>query len=187
MKTSYKKYFTKVALIWAGSFLLFLSVHVLVLAPQEKSRKQIEQQVAEKQRMYESALRASGEDARVNLNEQIEHLRDKLGDFVLEDAGNLTFDISQIAGKKKINPPTIKGKGRRQNLTGSELENIQENHIQINFTASFNQFASFLNALERHRPVVFVDSFKITRAMRNTTDHQVEMELTVFVKRRQDS
>ena len=188
MKVSYRKYFTKVALIWGGCFVLFFLIHILVMGPQKKSKKQVEEQLAEKKRLYDSALEATREETKLRLNEQIEHLRNKLRDFVLEDLGNLTFDISQIAGEKKINPPpTIKGKNKSKSSAKPKYDYISEEQININFTASFNQFATFLNRLERHRPVVFIDRFTITRSRQGNSDHKVDMDLAVFVRKRQDS
>ena len=48
MNPLYKKYFTTVALIWASCFMIFFFVYMLVLAPQIKSKKQIDKQLAEK-------------------------------------------------------------------------------------------------------------------------------------------
>ena len=189
MKSNYKKYFTKVALIWAGCFIVFFFVHILVLAPQGKNKKQIEKQLAEKKQMYESALKVSQEEFKIRLKEQIEKLRNGLKDFAIgfEDSANLTFDISQIANEKKIASFSIKGKDSRVGSAALKSNYLSENQIRVSFTAGFNQFATFLNALERHRPVVFVDKFTITRSRREGLGHQVDMDLSVFVRKRQDS
>ncbi len=184
MKT-YRKYFTTGALIWAGCFIVFLFVYMIVLAPQKKSRKQIENQLAEKKQIYNSALKATQEETRIWLNEQIENLRNKLDGFVIdfEDSANLTFDISQIANEKKLDSFSIKGKDTSKDST--DFKYLCENYIDVGFTAAFNQFAAFLNALERHWPVIFVDGFKITRSRRDDPGHKVNMSLTVFVRKRQ--
>ncbi len=183
----YRKYFTTAALIWAGCFILFLFVYMIVLAPQKKTRKQIENQLAGKKQIYNSALKATQEETKIWLNEQIENLRNKLNGFVIdfEDSANLTFDISQIASEKKLDSFSIKGKDAGENST--DFKYLSENHIDVGFTAAFNQFATFLNALERHWPVIFVDSFKITRSKRGDPGHKVNMSLAVFVRKRQDS
>ena len=183
----YKKYFMTTALIWAGCFILFLFVYMIVLAPQKKSRKQIENQLAEKKQIYNSALKATQEETRIWLNEQIENLRNKSNRFVIdfEDSANLTFDISQIANEKKLDSFSIKGKDAGKDPT--DFKYLCENRIDVSFAAAFNQFATFLNALERHWPVIFVDSFKITRSRRDDSDHKVNMGLAVFVRKRQDS
>jgi len=97
----------------------------------------------------------------------------------------LTFDISQIANEKKLDSFSIKGKDTSEKST--DFKYLSENRIDVSFAAAFNQFATFLNALERHWPVIFVDSFKITRSRRAEPDHKVNMNLAVFVRKRQDS
>jgi preprotein translocase subunit YajC len=190
MDPIYKKYFIKVALIWAGCFVLFLFVYMLVLSPQKKSKKQIANQLAEKKRMYESVLKATQEETQIQLNEQIERLQNSLRDFVIdfEDSANLTFDISRIANEKEVASFSIKTKDKEKRGSSAipDYDYMFENHIDVKFTGGFNQFAGLLNALERHRPVVFVDRFVIARSKRGNLGHEVRMDLAVFVRKRQD-
>ena len=190
MKPIYRKYFTTVALVWAGCFVLFTFVYMLALTPHKKSKKHLENQLAEKKRMYSSVLETAKEETKLELKEQIERFRSGLKNFVIdfEDSANLTFDISQIATEKNVASFKIRAKDKRGGSSAiPNCNHIRENHIDISFTAGFNRFAAFLNALERHRPVVFVDKFTITRSDQDDTGHQVNMSLAVFVKKRQDS
>ena len=189
MKPIYRKYFTKAALAWAGCLILFFFIHMFMLAPQGKSKKQIGKQLAEQKQMYASALKATQQENKIRLNEQIERLQNALKDFVVdfEDSANLTFDISQIANEKRLASFSIKGKESRGGSSKPNGKYLSENRFGISFTGDFNQFATFLNALERHRPVVFVDKFKITRSRQEDSGHKVNMDLAVLVKKRQDS
>jgi len=188
MKSIYRKYFATIALTWIGCFVLCFFVYILVLAPQGKDREQVERRLAEKRQMYDSAQKAAQEETKLKLKEQIEHLRDGLKDFAtdFEDSADLTFDISQIANEKKVSSFSIRTKDKRRGASLPNCNYISESHIDISFTGSFNQFATFLNALERHRPVVFVDKFIITRSDRDGSGHKASMELAVFVRRRQE-
>ncbi len=188
MKT-HKKHFTTVALIWAGSLIPFFFAYMIALAPQQKSKKQVRWQLAETKQMYDFAIRASQEETKIKSNEEIENLRSKLKDFVVdfEDSANLIFDISQIANEKKVDSFSIKGQEAHRGSTVLDLKHLQENRIDINFTGAFNQFATFLNSLERHQPVIFVDNFKITRSARGDSSHKVNMKLAAFVRKRQVS
>jgi hypothetical protein len=191
MKSVYGKYFTKVALIWTGCFILFFFAYMLMLAPQKNSKEQLKKQLEEKKQMYNSALKATQKETQIQLNEQIEHLRNKLKDFVIdfEDSADLTFDISQIANAKEVASFSVET-NRKDNSRDPAMSDkyIFESHIDISFsTADFNQFAALLNALERHRPVIFVDRFAITRPYKSGSDRQVNMSLAVFVRKIQDS
>ena len=186
MKT-HKKYLTTAGLIWAACFAVFLLAYILVLGPQKKHEKRLENKLVERKQVYESAQKAAQKETKIRLNEQIERLQTRLEDFVIdfEGSANLTFDISQIANEKKVASFSIKSKDGRGTSTISEAKYIRENHIVISFIGGFNQFATFLNALERHRPVLFVDKFAITRSGQDDSGYQVSLNVAAFVKKQQ--
>ncbi|MHC4395177.1 MAG: hypothetical protein ACYS1A_05940 [Planctomycetota bacterium] len=189
MKAIYKKYSKKVILIWAGYLLLPFLVYLSALAPQKKHRKDIERQLTEKKQIHDSAVKAAQQGTKMRLNEQLKQLQKDLSGFVInfEDSADLTFDISQIAGEKKVGDFGIKTKDKKNVTAIPNCNYICENHVDINFTADFNKFAALLNALERHWPVVFIDKFAITRSTQDDLNHPVIMNLTVFVKTKQET
>jgi lipopolysaccharide export LptBFGC system permease protein LptF len=190
MKSVYGKYFAKVALIWMGCFALFFFVYMLMLAPQKNNKKQLEKKLEEKKQMHEFALKASQNETRAQLSDQIESLRNELKNFVVDfkDSANLTFDISHIANEKGVGSFSIETKKGSAPPQKTADKHISESYIDISFsTKDFNQFAALLNALERHKPVIFVNKFDITRSKKGDSEHQVKMNLAVFVRRVQDS
>ena len=189
MKPIYRKHITTIALIWGGSLVLFLLAYMLILAPQKKSKRRIEKELVDERQTYNATLEKISEETKLRLKEQIYQLENRLNEFVLdsEDSANLIFDISQIASSKKVGSPSIGTKDKRVRSDIPNCNYISENHIDISFTAGFNEFATLLNALERHLPVVFVDNFIITRSRGDNSGHQVDMDLAVFVRKRQES
>ena len=185
----HKKYLMTAGLIWAACFVVFLLVYILVLVPQKNSKKRIESMLAEKKQVYESALRASQKETKAQLNEQIEHLQNRLKDFVadFEDSANLTFEISQIADEKKIASFSIKGKDNLVLSGKPDSKYISENHLVISFIGGFNQFATFLSALERHRPVLLVDKFTMTRSGQDDSVFRVSLNVAAFVRKQQET
>ncbi|HUU20084.1 MAG TPA: GspMb/PilO family protein, partial [Sedimentisphaerales bacterium] len=93
---------------------------------------------------------------------------------------------SQIANEKNVASFSIKSKDSRELSTIPDCKYICENHIVISFIGGFNQFATFLNSLERHRPVLFVDKFTITRSGQDDSGYQVSLNVAAFVKKQQD-
>ena len=190
MKPMYRKRIKNAAFIWAGFGVLALLAYVAVLAPQARTKKQIEKLLAEKKKMYQAAITASRQETRIQLKEQIEQLQNTLKDFVIDyrESTNLTLDISQIANDRKVSGFSISGRGaggsRAVEIPG--CDHIHENRIGIGFDAGFNNFATFLNTLERHKPVVFVDTFRINRLDEAKAANKVEMNLSVFVRKRLD-
>jgi len=178
----------KIALIWACCFVFFLIIYMLVLAPQAKTKKMIKKQLTEKKLILERAQEITQKETRLKLDEQIDGLRDELRNYVIDfdDTANVTFDISQIANEKKVNSFNIKSGNRGGNASNADNKYVYVNNFDVSFTSGFVQFATLLNTLERHRPVIFVDRFSIVRSEKNNSEHQVDMNLAVFVGKRKE-
>ena len=181
----HKKYLTKAAIVWAACLVLFLLAYVVVLRPQYLNGKWLEKTLAEKKQLYESAQRAAQETTRNQLSLQIQQLRDRLHDFVIdfEDSANLTFDIGQIANEKKVASFSVKGKEKRTSSAVPDCNSISESHMDISFVSGFYQFATFVNALERHKPVLFVNEFAITRSNQSDSVYEVTLDVAAFVNK----
>jgi hypothetical protein len=96
----------------------------------------------------------------------------------------LTLDLGRTANDIKVDSFSAKTQDNRksQDITGCQY--ICENQINVSFKADFNKFAAFLNAAERHRPIIFVDKFTVTHAnQQDDSANQVNMDLSVFVKK----
>ena len=186
----HKKYLLMSAVIWAVCLVIFVVAYVFIIGPQKSSKKLIENKLAEKRKIYESAIKAAQDETKLELNKQIERLHHKLRDFVVdfEDSANLTFDLSQIAEEKKVTSFGSKVKSKLGLTNKDEYKYISENEINITFTGDFNQFATFLNDLERHRPVIFVEKFSLIRSSgRNDSGYRINLNVTAFVIKQQDS
>jgi len=185
MRQIYKKYVATVALIWAACFLLCFFIYMLVIAPQKQESFQIEKELDEAKQTYYAIVKAAQKETSVRLSKEIENLRNRLEEFVIDfdDLANLTFDMSKIAAEKKITSFSSKSKDSSGVSSIPNCDNICEHNIKVGFTAGFNQFASFLNALERNRPVLFVDEFTIKRSKMCESGHQVNMSLSICVRK----
>lgn len=184
---NYKKHLATLALAWAGCFIVLFFVYLLMLAPQQKTKKNMEDELARINQEYQSALNATQDETKIQLKKEAEQLQGKLKDFLIdfEDSANLTFDISQIAREKRLDSFSIKSKSGGVSSI-PKCNYIGENHIVISFTGRFEQFTAFLNALERHRPVVFVDEFRVSRTNdRKETGHRISMSVAVFVRKQE--
>ena len=189
MNSVYGKHFTKTAIVWTACFVLLFIAHMAMLAPQRNTRRNLEQQLAEKKQIHNSALNAAKKETKEQLNKEIEDLRNKLKDFIIdfENSTNLTFDISRIANEKNVSSFSIETeKTRSKKDKKSENKHVFESEYDVSFLVrSFNQFATLLTDLERHRPAIFIDKFSIYRSDREDSEHRVKMNLTVFIKNEQ--
>lgn len=189
MNSVYGKYFTKMAAIWAGCFVLFLIIYMLVLVPQKNTKQELEQKLREKKRIHNLAIEMAKKENKIKLNEELEDLREKLNAVVVdfENATNLTFDISRIANDKEVSSFSIETeRARDRKDKKSKNKYIFESNYDVSFLADdFNQFATMLNTLERHKPAIFVDTFTIKRSGPGGSDdskHRVKMDLTILIR-----
>lgn len=187
MKAVNKRYLTTIVSIWFGFFILLLLVNLIVLMPQRNRSKHLEKQVSEKKRIFEQALEVGDYDNQLRLDKEIKQLRSELDRFVnaFDNLSNLTFEIRQIAGKGNVDSFSIKAKDGYKGLAIPHCNYIRESRIDTSFLSDFNQFANFINSLERHKPVIFVDTFTVKRSDKQNIAHKARVNLSVFVKKPQ--
>jgi hypothetical protein len=183
-----KKSLKILAITWIGSLVLSVLVYMLVLEPQNRSRKNLESKLVEQRQGYELARKAAMEETRARLTEQIDTLRNKLKTFVIDsqDVANLTFDISRIAQEKKVASLSVEHKYKADVSEEEDSKNISEKHIDISFITDFSQFFAFLNALERHQPVLFINQFTLSQLSQNKSAYQVTIDVAALVKKQQE-
>ena len=172
--------------VWAASLGLFVLAFVFLVSPQRKITADLAKDLAGKNKLYESAIEAARDENKKKLLDEVQELKSRLGDYVVEfeETANLTFDISRIAGDKQVSSFTVKTPDQSRGSDPSDSKNLQENRVEVSFASEYMQFASFLNDLERHRPIVFVDKFKLGIDRQGEASIKVDMDLSFMVKRK---
>ena len=183
MKSIYRKYFKIGIIFWAVCFIILLLSYLLVLSPQERIRRSTERKLADTKHLAQSAREAAEERNKNLLLEQLSNSGDRLKAFVIEqeNVANLTFDIGRIKSKVKLYSFSSNFTGSEGTIKTDNYKHIIARQISVNFNSSFNKFAIFLNTLERNRPVIFIDTFSITRSGESDSGHNVDMKLAVLV------
>jgi len=187
MKSDIKKRCTTVGLIWIASLIVLGFVYMLFLEPQRERRKEIGARLSECKKAYAAALVAAQEQTQARLAKQVGALESRLDDFVVDfdDSANLTFDISATALKHNIESFSITSLKEGGGSADTGFKDVAISRFNVSFTAEFNQFAAFLNALERHRPTIIVEGFTIARSGVPGRGHGAKLDLAVLVRRRQ--
>jgi Type II secretion system (T2SS), protein M subtype b len=185
---AYRKYILTMGIVWSASLVLFALVYYVVIAPQLKVKSQLLEESTEKQKMFESALSAANDDNKKKLAGEVEELKTRLIDYVseYEESANLTFAVSRIAGDKQVSAFAVKTSEVDRQPDPLTAKNLQENKMEISFASDFLQFVNFINTLERHQPVVFVDRFRVQRDSQGGAANKVDMSLSFFVRKKLD-
>lgn len=180
----YRKYLTTVAVIWAVSITLLTVFYVAFISPQRTRHQQLAQQIDQKQFEARSAERTADVQTMQELEQQVSRLGQKLSMFVSgrRQSANLIFDIGRLAQSKQVEAFSV---GQRDNIASAGIPQcnyLERAQISISYNAAFNQFARLLNAMERHDPVIFIDSFRLTGPTRQGENPTVAMDLQVFIE-----
>ncbi len=159
-------------------------LHTFLLAPQKEITIILKNKLADKNREYDISKIAGSKQFQAHWAAQMKRLNEKLGNFVA-DANNLddlAFSISKIASETKVTSFASRTDTGESYSEISNCYHLGLAQTSIGFKGAFNKFARFINALERHRPVVFVQEFTILRSAKDYTEHKADILLSVFVK-----
>lgn len=183
MKPVNRRYLRIMAIAWGIALVVFAVFYLLVLIPQTKQRGRIEADYNKAKSEADAAAFASNISQQQKLNQQVETMDARAGDFVFTtaDAGNLVFDISKISSEIGLKTFGVSSSGNERISLYDNCRHIFAKRIQVSFNAGFNNFAAFINVLEKHRPVIFVNTFSITRVQQGEAANKVDMELAVLV------
>jgi Tfp pilus assembly protein PilO len=188
--TVYKKYLAVTAIAWAGCLVLLIAAYFIFLKPQINTKQQLESKLREKIQEHKDAEKAAEEQTKVDLKNQIARLRERLEDFVtdFEDAADLNFEVTQIAREKEVASLSVGGSNTKTPTQKvADGNSITEKNIDISFISGFNQFASFVNSLERNKPVIFVHEFELDRSNQNKSAYKVTINARALVRKQHES
>jgi hypothetical protein len=183
MKSLSRKYIVALCIVWCSTILISVGGYFLIIRPQGKAAKDVEQQLIVTEEEYLNAQQAKSEQSKIMLQKKLQDAQEMMN-WVFVDSGNaaeLVFQISQIAQKLGLEGFTGK---RNESLSCEVLEgckNLGQVWIDVTFSADFPQFARFINLLERHKPFVFVESFDIDRGVNKEDKPKIKMRLAFFV------
>ena len=182
MKSNTKKYLKVTAFVWSCCIVVFVLVFVLILLPENREKNRIEGKYRGIESSASEAFLAAQEQTKIRLKEHIEKLNERLGDFVIApgSTSNLTYEISGISNEIGLNSFQIAPMGESIAAL-DDCKYISGQFFHVSFTASFSKFAYFINALEKYRPFIYVDTFSITRSRQDNMEHDIQMQLAVLV------
>lgn len=180
-KDGIKKYLAVMALVWVISFLVLATGYMLFVKPKLNKIENLSDELSEKQQRYAAAKKAASQDSKMELMAEMERLEERVNDFTVKaaDSADMIFDLSRIAKALKVDELSIKNNTRVSGLKDTDY--LALSGLSVSFNSGFLEFASYLNSLERHRPLVFVDEFRIRSRMDGEV-RDVFFDLSMFTR-----
>lgn len=179
------RYLLVLVVAWSPCLLAAGVSYAVLLRPQLECRKDLEAKLAGAKARYARAVEAAKEKGHSRLTTEVEGLHQRVADFVLSrnDTPNLAFQIGTLANEAKLTSFGMRPANRGGPDARITLERLAEKRLDLTFTAGFRRFVAFLNTLERHHPVLFVETFAINRPMERDAEPQASMELAILVEK----
>ena len=179
------KYLKTAGIVWILCFAGFAAIYFLVILPQSKQIERLKIDHEQWQQKADYVKHGTQESTIEQIQEQIEDFQNKLSDFTVSSEDDIQtlayveiYNISKEMGLEiNIDDPSTKGKVAAFN----DCKYIYGQPIEVRFNASFQEFAVFLNLLERHKTVIFIDNFSISKT-EQANKHSVKMQLAVLVQ-----
>jgi len=185
MKPILKKYVTSVLLYWTGSVIFMAVFFFAFISPQNGELNQLEILSGRSTSELEKIQAAADEKNKLKMNEEVDALKAYLDGYAIDQqkSSNLTFDISSMSEGQNL--PVVKIVNK-VNIPIDKCNHISENNIYLNFTGTFMQFYGLLNELERHSPVLFVDTYDLEQNEEEPGKCDVAMSLSVFIVKQKE-
>jgi len=168
--------------VWGASAVLFGAGLFLFYLPQREAMGQVEQRCKELSGQAAAAEQAASAAARGQLEERAEQVLEKLGAFTVgsDQVSRLVFEIGRIAESLRLQgyaSKYLESPVRTEKSTEALL--LSEAWLSVEFSGSYEQFARFVNQLERHRPAIFVETVSVTRGSSAAESCKFQMELSI--------
>jgi len=183
------KYLLSMTIAWGLSLAAAVGFHLFALAPQMARVTALENELTDAREFHKQAIEAARKDYQARLGEAADKVHNQVSDFVLrlEAAPDLAFEIAELANRTGAESFAMKPRDKQRVETIANCDLIGEKLIDVSFTSRFHSFAALLNAVERHRPVLFVETFAIHRPQAESSEPRASMELAVLVEKPRDS
>lgn len=165
---------------WAGCLLLVAGGYLFFHLPQKEKLAQAQRQCSDSTQLREIADMASRDSIVQKAQQRFEGVCGEVNQLSLpqDNITNLVFEIGKMADEVGLSEFSSKNQKSRDVSTVEKSKHVAEAWLAVEFSASFEQFAQFVNRLETSEPVVFVEKLSIGRANNGIKKHDVKMELS---------
>jgi hypothetical protein len=161
----WKKYGLSVGGTWGIWLILSAGIYFLVLGPQNILMARLQKEFAASNEDYILAQKAGRPESRAGMEQKLRDVNLKTAYFVVppEKSSGLILQISQLAAKHQVQGFTSKTVSGSSTARKNDKSRVAESWLELEFSGSFPQIASFLNSLERNEPVVFIENLHLRR------------------------
>ena len=179
-KIKLKPYSIAMLLVWAVSLVLLAVGYFGFYSPLEIELTKVQRDLSESNDMLVLARKAAKDGTLELLYQKSDQARQRIEDYSIAKEGvtGLVLDIGRIANQLELVDYSSEIREKAALSTVEKCKYLTEGWLDIKFEGSFNQFAKFINQLERNHPVVFMEKVFLVRGPEGTDNNEVKIELS---------
>jgi len=184
MKTKLSRYTAALGAVWTACLILLAAGYILFYAPQKANLIGLQTQYRQSCIELDEAKLAASAETRESMQARYEQQNQLIADFSTDaDAETeLVFQVGQIASQLQLGEFSSKHLKQKSHSTVDKSKILKEGWLEIECSATFEQFAQFVNQLERNHPVVFIEEVYFRRSPENNEGHDVKLQLSFLLK-----
>jgi hypothetical protein len=163
--SGWKKYGMTVGGVWGVWLILTAAIYCFALGPQNVLMARLQKEFVSSNEDYSLAQTAGRPETRAKMEQKLQDVSQKTGYFIVpqEKSSGLLLQISQLASKNQVQEFTSRTVNASSASKKEDQTSITQAWMELEFTGTFPQIASFINSLERNDPVVFVENINLRR------------------------
>lgn len=173
------RYSAALAAAWVGGLALIGTGYFFFQVPKQTMLMQIEHQYAESRQGRELAETAARDEVRQKAQQRLEAVQQAIHAYSLpaDNVTSLAFEIGKTATELGLSEFASKHRRSQTVSTVEKSKCVAEAFLSVEFKASFDQLAQFINRLERSSPAVYIEELDVRRGQ-DGRPHEVRMELS---------
>jgi hypothetical protein len=167
---------------WVLCLIALGAFHLGYVAPRERSLTACSAEAKTKFDRASLLMRAKSPKEQERRKTELTTAERKYAEFVLaaDEISKLDFAIREIADRNKLQDFSARHTTTTTAVGPVKLKQIAQSELLISFTGGFPGILRFVNDLERHEPVVFVNQFSLRRDAIKTDTLACDMECSVL-------
>ena len=151
----------KVIGVWVFCLVALIGVHLGVVAPRGRAVTALHARVEAAAERFTLLRNARSEREQARLAAEREEMDRNYGEYIFtaEQVNALDFELRALADKNNLQEFSARHVRTTTKVGAVVLKKIAQRDIILSFKGTFPDFLRFINELERHSPIVIVDTF----------------------------
>lgn len=151
----------KVIGVWVFCLVALIGVHLGLVAPRGRAVTASHARVEAAAGRFTLLRNARSQREQARLAAEREEMDRHFGEYVFtgEQVNGLDFELRNLADKNNLKEFSARHVRTTTKVGATVLKKIAQRDIILSFKSTFPDFLRFINELERHSPIVIVDTF----------------------------